>query len=145
MKATFILSEKHSKKHFSNFALLLAMLLLTLLPIGKAWGETITLNGNISQTLSCGTTYTFYDSGGSSGNYSNSENFTATFTSSSGGPISITFSSFATESTSSYDWDNIKIYDGTTSGTQLVFGCTGYTSLSNAADGFQYLLTTQSS
>ena len=142
MKATFILSEKHSKKHFSNFALLLAMLLLTLLPLGNAWGETITLNGNISQTLSCGTTYTFYDSGGSSGNYSNSENFTATFTSSSGGPISITFSSFATESTSSSNWDNIKIYDGTTSGTQLVFGCTGYTSLSNAASGFQYLLTT---
>lgn len=70
--------------------------------------------GNITRSIVCGTTYCFYDAGGENGQYSNSESYTAVFTSS--GPIAVSFSTFNTES----GYDEITIYDGTTSGTVLL-------------------------
>ena len=65
-----------------------------------AYGQSTTIilnasNNGKSSYVECGTTYYFYDSGNSN-NYGNSEDFTYTFESCS--PITISFSSFVTES-----------------------------------------------
>ena len=61
---------------------------------------------------------TLYDSGGQNGNYSNGENSTMTFCSSSGGIIALDFSAFTFEVETNFDFLNI--YDGTnTTGTPM--------------------------
>jgi hypothetical protein len=61
----------------------------------------------------------FYDSGGASGNYSYSETFTKTFTSStSGNALQFTFSAFTTESSLDY----LYVYDGATTSSPQVAG-----------------------
>ena len=80
--------------------------------IATVQGEGFVLNQNLNEDLTCGgTTYKFYDSGGASGNYSNSENYTAIFNCNSN--ITITFTSFAVESYSS-NYDYLTLYDGET-------------------------------
>ena len=108
--------------------LLFLMLALFCIPWAANAQTTITLNGNLTQTLALGTTYYFYDSGGESDDYSTSETYTATFTFS--GTITINFSQFATESSSScYNWDYMLIYDGdAATGTLLARGQTGCSS-----------------
>ena len=81
--------------------------------------EVITLTGNMEEELTPGSTYAFYDSGGPSANYGTSQSYTATFTCT--GSITINFSSFATESSSScYDWDYMLIYDGDATDGELL-------------------------
>ena len=76
---------------------------------------TLNMSNNLTRTVDCSTRYCFYDSGGENGSYTNDETMTATFTST--GYITISFSSFDTES--SYDY--LKVYDGTAaSGTMLL-------------------------
>jgi hypothetical protein len=59
----------------------------------------------------------FYDSGGSSGNYTNSEDRTITFyPTTPGAKIQVTFSSFNTESS----YDGLMIYDGNSTGAPLI-------------------------
>ena len=109
--------------------------------LAPRWGfaQDITLNQSQSIALTPGTTRNFYDSGGSSSNYSTNESYTLTLT--NAGNITINFSSFATESCSScYDWDYMYIYDGTTSGTQLAKGQTGCSS-ANLTTGTNYTAT----
>ena len=61
---------------------------------------------------------TLYDSGGQNGNYSNGENSTMTFCSSSGGIIALDFSAFPFQVETNFDFLNI--YDGTnTTGTPM--------------------------
>ena len=55
---------------------------------------------------------TLYDSGGPAGNYLNGENYTMTFCSSTGGIVSLDFSSFPFQVETGYDFLNI--YDGST-------------------------------
>ncbi|PLX04533.1 MAG: hypothetical protein C0594_09095 [Marinilabiliales bacterium] len=58
----------------------------------------------------------FFDSGGPSGTYANNENYTVTYTSSSGGCIRAIVENYDVE----YDYDYLYIYDGTsTAGTLL--------------------------
>ena len=88
----------------------------------------ITLNQNLTQALTLGTTYNFYDSGGEEGSYDTNQTYTATFTFS--GEITINFSQFVTES-SSYcsNFDYMLIYDGdAATGTLLARGQTGCSS-----------------
>ena len=60
----------------------------------------------------------FYDSGGSGGSYSLSEDLTTTFSASNGGQVQMTFTSFDIEDNASCSWDYLRIYDGTsTAGT----------------------------
>ncbi|MBO7572223.1 MAG: gliding motility-associated C-terminal domain-containing protein [Bacteroidales bacterium] len=88
--------------------------------------ESVNMANGLLRTVDCGSSFCFFDSGGETGDYSNSQSMTATFRST--GRIVINFSSFATESSSGcYDWDYITIYDGTESGTMLVQGQTGCT------------------
>ena len=74
---------------------------------------------NTTTVVTCGQGISFYDSGGPSGTYSNSESYVHTFTSSNGNPLTITFLSTDGESCCDY----ITIYNGAgTSGTQLHYG-----------------------
>ena len=109
-----------------------SLLLMLFLALTWSWtanaDETITLSEDVNQAIVPGTTYYFYDSGGSSSNYGTSETYTATFT--CAGAITINFSSFTTES-SSYcsNWDYMLIYDGdANTGTLLARGQTGCSS-----------------
>ena len=101
--------------------LLLILLMALFAPLAMNAQNTITLNGNLTQTIAPNTSYTFYDSGGPDGTYSSSENYTATFT--APGDITLSFTSFNTES--SYDY--MYVYDGTTSGTVLLNKVSGTT------------------
>ena len=58
----------------------------------------------------------FYDSGGPSASYGNNENFTYTFYPNPGNLISITFSSFSTES----GYDGMMIYNGPSTASPLI-------------------------
>ncbi len=79
--------------------------------VGVQAQEVITLNGDITEDLTPGESYLFYDSGGPTGSYGSSQNYTAVLTN-AGGSITINFSALATESSSScYDWDYMLIYD----------------------------------
>lgn len=89
--------------------------------INASCTETIILNDDKNVEVDCSGAYCFYDSGGENGSYSNNEDYTATFT--SAGEITITFSSFSTES----NYDKISIYDGGTSGTVLLNSYSGTT------------------
>ncbi|AFM03074.1 CUB domain protein [Bernardetia litoralis DSM 6794] len=79
----------------------------------------------------------FFDSGGSGGNYSNSQEFTYTFyPATAGDKISVTFTSFDTED----GYDFLEVYDGNTTGATLVASLDGtptvpFTITSTAADG----------
>ena len=68
----------------------------------------------ISNTTVTGCSGTFTDTGGTGpgGNYSNNENFTMTFCSPTGGPISLDFTGFGFEVETGFDF--LDIYDGTT-------------------------------
>ena len=96
--------------------------------------EVITLTGNMEEELNPGSTYAFYDSGGPSANYGTSQSYTATFTCT--GSITINFSSFVTESSSSCsNWDYMLIYDGDATEGELLgrfqTGCASATITTN--------------
>ncbi len=64
---------------------------------------------------------TFYDTGGSGGDYSNSQNITTTFCSDAGNCVSLNFSAFNIEN----NWDFMYIYDGPNTGSPLIGTYTG--------------------
>ncbi|MCA6362702.1 MAG: T9SS type A sorting domain-containing protein [Bacteroidetes bacterium] len=76
-------------------------------------------------SMSAGTRFvcsgTFYDTGGPSGSYLNSENRSQTFTSYNGERISVNFSLFATESNNDFLW----VYDGPSTAYPLIATFTG--------------------
>lgn len=59
---------------------------------------------------------TFYDRGGSGGNYTNSQNITTTFCSNSGNCLRVVFTAFSTES----GYDYLYVYDGPSTGSTLL-------------------------
>ena len=65
------------------------------------------LNGT-TVDIPTATTVNFYDSGGSSGNYSTGENYTVTFKSENGQPLLITFTAFRTQNANNY----LQIFNG---------------------------------
>ena len=121
-------------------SLLFALLLALGLPWAANAQNTITLTGNLTQTIEAETSYDFYDSGGPSGNYGNSQNYTATFT--CVGNITLNFSQLVTESSSSCNnWDYMLVYDGTAAtGTLLGRGQTGCSS-ATLTTGTDYVAT----
>ena len=104
------------KKH-----LLLMLLMALLVPLAMNGQNTITLSGNVTQTIEPNTTYTFYDSGGPNSDYGSNERCTATFNASEN--ITLSFTSFETERSSDYMY----VYDGTTSGKVLLNKVSGNT------------------
>lgn len=71
--------------------------------------STTYLMSGVNVSLPCPSSSLFYDSGGSGGNYANSQNFTKTFTAPPGSCLQVAFSSaFATESCC----DQLKVFDG---------------------------------
>lgn len=82
-------------------------------PLGSVSAQTY-LQGSTTLVTSCAGTY--YDSGGPTGEYSNSESSTITFCDPASGTMRVTFTSFETES----GFDQLVAYDGMdTSGTSL--------------------------
>ncbi|MBK7131180.1 MAG: CUB domain-containing protein [Crocinitomicaceae bacterium] len=86
------------------------------------------VNFNYAQTYNMGNgtitacSGTFYDSGGSAGNYLSSEFYTQTICSGTpGNPVILTFTSFSIES----GYDFLTIYDGPTTGSPIVGTYTG--------------------
>lgn len=72
--------------------------------------------------LRCGESIRFYDSGGSTGNYSSNENIVHTFTSSDGNPITLSFTKFYTEN----NYDKLLVFTGSTTNTDsLIANITG--------------------
>ena len=66
----------------------------------------------------------FFDTGGSGGDYGNSQNITTTFCSNAGNCVSLNFSAFNLES----GWDYMYIYDGPNTGSPMIGTYTGTTS-----------------
>ena len=62
----------------------------------------------------------FYDSGGSTGNYANNENYSIAFCSDNGNAITIDFTSFIVENQASCSYDGLRIYDGSSSSATLL-------------------------
>lgn len=79
-------------------------------------------NGTVT-IASCPFTGSFYDSGGSAGNYSNSENYIKTFTAPAGSCLTITFNSINIESCC----DHLLIYDGNSTASTLIGSYNGTT------------------
>ncbi|QNM86738.1 choice-of-anchor J domain-containing protein [Polaribacter pectinis] len=78
------------------------------------------VNGNTITT----NTGTFYDSGGSAGNYGDSENTSTTFKSANGNPIQLDFTNVSIEPNGAGCYDSLTVYDGTsTSATSLGTFC----------------------
>lgn len=72
---------------------------------------------NCSQTVTCGTTYTFSDFGGNNSDYSASLDQTITFTPSVGtNKVQLVFSTFSTES----GYDGMVIYDGPDTSSPII-------------------------
>ena len=94
---------------------------------GTAYGEILSFTTDsavimvdgLVLNVGCGQAFDFYDSGGSNGGYSNSENMNATFTSE--GRITLSFSSFETGSS-----DYMDVYDNNeATGQRLIYYATG--------------------
>ncbi len=91
---------------------------------------------NCSQTISCGTTYSYTDMGGSSDNYNANVNQTITFTPSIGtNKIQLLFSAFNTESGN----DGMVIYNGPTTASPIISSGLGVgTNVTNCPAGSYY-------
>ena len=63
---------------------------------------------------------TFYDSGGSGGDYLNNESYSITFCSNNGNPMQLTFTSWDVEANASCSWDEMRIYNGSSSSAGLI-------------------------
>ncbi|MCB5261995.1 MAG: carboxypeptidase regulatory-like domain-containing protein [Candidatus Cloacimonetes bacterium] len=86
---------------------------------------------NGTQAIPDGMSYAFFDSGGPDANYSNSENFTFTFTAANpSSTIFVSFVSFATEN----NWDYLKIYNGADTSAPQIGPPAGYTGSDMPAD-----------
>ena len=98
-----------------------------LVPQNIATTDVVTMTNGSSTTCNA----QFYDSGGASSNYSNSENYSYTFTPSPGYVLKVVFNSFATES----GYDGLVIYDGV---MQISSGLTSGTNTVNCPAGSFY-------
>lgn len=81
-------------------------------------GQSYSLNGALSGTTQTTCSGTFYDSGGSGGGYSSSQNFTVTFCSSNGANLQLAFNSFNVE----LSYDFLYIYNGSSTSAPQVVG-----------------------
>jgi hypothetical protein len=93
-----------------------------------SYTETITMCSSdynidaVDGTTLTGCSYTIFDSGGDTGDYANSENYTVTICSGSAQFLQVSFASFYTESI-----DDLNIYDGTGTGGTLLGSFSGST------------------
>lgn len=86
--------------------------------------QTYLLNASTNGTTVSTCSGTFYDSGGNGGNYTNNENYTITFSSSSGNCIQLNFTAFRTQGGNDY----LYLYDGTSVAAPLIGNFSGTTS-----------------
>jgi uncharacterized protein (DUF427 family) len=98
-----------------KITLLLCFLLVTTAMVAQTY--------NMSNTTVTTCSGNFYDSGGPTGNYSNNQNITMTFSSGSSARVSVSFSSFATETNNDFLW----IYDGPSTAYPLIATYSGST------------------
>lgn len=96
-------------KYFFIFLIILAS-------IFNGFSQTDNINNVNTQTITT-YNYTLYDSGGPTGQYGTSENFSVTFCSGTSDCMELSFISFQTEGSS---FDNVFIYDGNSIGATLL-------------------------
>lgn len=87
-------------------------------PCGAGPGGCLPNMGNCVDSVCTGT---FFDSGGSTGNYSSNENFTHTICSNAGNCVAVDFTSFNTES----GFDFLTIHDGPSAASPVIGTFTG--------------------
>lgn len=87
-------------------------------------GGPVVVMSNGQQAIPDGVTYSFYDSGGPTGQYQASENYTFTFSATN--PVSIIHAMF-TGFTLENNWDFLKIYDGPNTSSPQIGPVAGYT------------------
>lgn len=91
--------------------------------------------GNINVNVPTATTVSFFDSGGNGGNYSNNENYIATFRSENGAPLLFTFTAFQTDDANDY----LEIYDGASTAAPLIGRYSGTTSPGTFTPSGEYI------
>jgi hypothetical protein len=75
---------------------------------------------NATQVINCGTTYSFYDTGGPGSNYANGENLTLVMTAGTAGQcLQLTVNNFTVQNNGN---DNLTIYDGGSVATGTLIG-----------------------
>ncbi len=103
------------------------------------------LMSNVNQTLTCPPTFSlFYDSGGPSTDYVNSENYTKTFTAPVGSCLTFNFTSFNTESCC----DRLRVFDGPNGASPLMgiySGLTGPGSITSSGSSLTFSFTSDGS
>src|SRR6056297_3367938 len=98
-------------KYFYKFSLLILTIIFTTVGY-SVFGQTYLITDADATTCSG----TFYDSGGSGGNYGSNENHEITICSDNGAEIIIDFTSFQTRDGN----DNLTIYDGPDTGSPVI-------------------------
>ncbi len=108
-----------------NKKLLLTLLLFALLLGSNAYSQTFShpTSGTSSQTITCGTTYTYFDSGGSGGDYSSNESGVLTLNPSDPSQsvqIDFTAGTFDIEPNGGSCYDYIRVYNGSSTAAPLI-------------------------
>ncbi len=122
---------------------LLTVLLVSTQSIAQTY-EIDNVNGTTINTCSG----TFYDSGGSGGNYLNGESYSVTICATTPSQqVVFDFTSWNVEDQSSCSWDAFYIYDGTSSGSPLrgVYCSSSPGTIKSIADCFHFVFTSDGS
>ena len=105
-----------------NNKLLIAILcasIFLMLSKHDAFAQTYEIDAVNGQTITT-CSGTFYDSGGAGGNYQLNENYSVTFSSANGQPITVDFLSWDVENNATCAWDGLRIYNGTNNSAPLI-------------------------
>lgn len=104
---------------FASIIKLMVLSLLLSIPIAKSFAQSFEIDAyNNTKIFTCGGT--FYDSGGPNSNYQNNENYSVTFVSNTGLPLSVVFNQWNVQGNATCSTDRMLIYNGTNASAPLI-------------------------